>query len=732
MAIDRQETEDRFRIAPKELQPRVEVLKEGEMFLTALPDGSIWEGDLSGLGLFYRDTRFLNRLLFYLEEFEPLLLSSLIRESHFAQIELTNREFHLPNGVLLPLQSIHFRITRVLKNGLYQRLRIINFNSFPVTINLTFSAGADYVDIFEVRGTTRRNRGRLLPVCQKSNGFTFGYEGLDHFFRSTDLTFYPDPNQIWVEGDKGFARYSLTLEPHKKYFLYLQIVPSINLKINCEEDTYAKKKEMSIGFSKAAINLNKDYLNWQRQCTKIETNNEIINQMINQAVTDLRALISEYPESGKIIEAGIPWYAAPFGRDSLITSWQTLILNQEIAKNTLRFLAHYQGRNHDAWKDEQPGKILHEIRRGEMALNHEVPHTPYYGTVDATPWFIIVLGETFRWTHDEKLLKELAEPLKKALYWCEKYGDIDGDGFIEYLRQSESGLLNQGWKDSWDGVIDRDGSLPEGPIALVEVQAYYYLALLRGSELLQYLGEIEEALRLRRKALKLQAKFIKAFWIEEEGFLGFALDGKKRLLKTTVSNPGHALFTGILPAKLAQRVAERLFRQDMYSGWGIRTMSAKEKPYNPMSYHNGSVWPHENSIIARGLKEVGQEILLEKLVNDLVEAARFFNYYRWPELFCGFTRRANGGPVRYPIACDPQAWAVGSVFIFLQSILGIFCDGGDIRIVKPTLPGWLSEVYLENLKVGKGAVDLEFSRSRGKTYCNVVKREGEVKVLIEP
>jgi glycogen debranching enzyme len=599
---------------------------------------------------------------------------------------------------------------------------------------------ADFADIFEVRGAQRAVRGVYDPLAVRRDGFLFSYVGRDQIRRSTFIAFSPFPDRIWAEGGHGIAEFELNLLPQKRRYIFVQVTPFIERREGEVQPPGSSgywpgspgDDNIEIAFPRASYDLAKSYSEWRRECTSFTSDNSHFNQMVGRAVTDLRALMTDYTGMGRIVDAGIPWYAAPFGRDALIASWQTLILNPKIAKDSLRFLAGYQGQKVDSWREERPGKIFHEIRRGEMACAREVPHTPYYGSVDATLWFIILLAEVYYWTGDRDFLEELAGPLYKCLDWYREYGDLDGDGYVEYLRESEHGLTNQGWKDSWDGVVDQDGSIPRGPLALVEVQAYLYLALRYAADLMFVLGDYREGARLTQEASRVRDQFLRDFWMQEEGFLAFCLDYKKRPLKTIVSNPGQCLFTGILPAPQAERVAQRLFEPDLYSGWGIRTMSAAEKAYNPMSYHNGSVWPHDNAIIAQGLRHYEQFALLERLLTDIYEAALFFPYYRLPELFCGFARREVGGPVRYPTSCDPQAWAVGSVFLFLRAMLGLSCRGNEILVGKPFLPEWLSELYVQNLVVGSGHVELEFARSRGKTFCNVIRCEGEVKVVIHP
>ncbi|MGI9951860.1 glycogen debranching N-terminal domain-containing protein [Moorellaceae bacterium AZ2] len=712
-----------LRVAPAEVEPVTEVLKEGNIFLVSLPTGEIAGGSLGSLGLFHSDTRYLDRFELFLQERKPIFLSSAIRDSHFAQIELTNPEFTLPSGQVVPLQTIHLRLLRLIKDAFFQRLRLINFNSFPLSLSLDILLGADFRDIFEVRGTRRLRRGDMLPPVVTRWGVKLAYRGLDGQVRTTAVSLDPPPATIRAEPGRALIRYNLTLPPHKKVYLHFRF--------DLDREIVEDPSLISTGFSAATIMLAGRYHQWERECTQFQTDNTFLNNMLQTALTDLAALQTDYPGEGRIVDAGIPWYAAPFGRDSLITAWQTLIVNPDIAKNTLRFLARYQGRREDKWREETPGKILHELRRGEMTRCREVPHSPYYGSIDSTLWFVILLGALYRWTLDKDLLREMAEPLRRCIRWCLWYGDLDNDGYLEYLRTSPAGLTNQGWKDSWDGVIDPEGRIPAGPIALVEVQAYYYFALQEAAHLLQVLGEGMVAGSLLRRAHRLRERFIRDFWREDEGYLIFALDGQKRPITTLVSNGGHCLFTGILSAEQAQRVVRRLLAEDFYSGWGIRTMSKKEKPYNPMSYHNGSVWPHDNAIIGAGMRRYQCLAELYKLASGLFEASAFFSYNRWPELFCGFTRRGLTGPVRYPIACDPQAWAVGSIFSFLQSLLGLDCRDNTIYINRPLLLPGAKRLEMRNLAVAQSRIDLAFEEREGQVFCHVLRKEGNIKVIIE-
>ncbi len=738
MEVCNQNVHDELRVSPADIRSSIDVLKEGRMFINTLPGGEIPCDDQGGLGLYFADTRFLNCLELRLNNTSPVFLSRTLRDSHFSQVEMTNNEFTSNDGQQVLLQTVHLRLLRMVKDAYYQRIRVANFGSCPFVATLSIKLGTDFADIFEVRGTPREKKGSRQGSVLQRHSAAINYLGTDNIRRSVLINFSPAPSGLREEDHFIIAEYNLRLEPKAKNYIYLRVTPVV------EPVTGPRKAQASAGKVQASAGPGKDlgfagasqylidaYDSWKNECIRITSDNEHFNQMVNVAVTDLRALSTIYPGTGSVLEAGIPWYAAPFGRDSMIAAWQALMVNPVLARETLRYMARYQGREVNPWRDEEPGKILHEMRYGEMALSGELPHTPYYGSVDATLWFIILLAEYIRWTGETEFLDEMAEPLENALNWCREYGDMDGDGYIEYLCRSERGLVNQGWKDSWDGVIHKDGTIPEGPIALVEVQGYYYRALLDAAELYQVTGSKLKAANLRGMADDLQARFIHDFWLDRNGFVVYALDGRKKPVTTIVSNPGQCLFTGIFPAGMAGKTIERLMKPDMFSGWGIRTMSTDEAPYNPMSYHNGSVWPHDNSIIGFGMRQSGALEELRLLTDTLFEAAQFFDPMRLPELFCGFTRAGKVGPVRYPIACDPQAWSVGSVFLLLRSILGLQCRGNELRVRSPHLPHSLKLLRLENIRVGSGAVSLEFARREDQTYTSVIDTEGMARVTFE-
>jgi glycogen debranching enzyme len=431
--------------------------------------------------------------------------------------------------------------------------------------------------------------------------------------------------------------------------------------------------------------------------------------------------------------AGVPWYVAMFGRDALIASHQLLMVNPEPARNTLLFLAERQGTKEDPWRDEEPGRILHEVRRGELAGAGLIPHTPYYGTVDATPLWLIVFAQHFRWTGDLEFAKELLPAAQAALDWIDRYGDRDGDGFVEYLSRSPQGMRNQGWKDSGDSVVHADGRLAEPPIALAEVQAYVYMAKLRVADVFEAVGEPDRADALRGEAEVLRRRFNDVFWMDDENFFAGALDRDKRQVRTIVSNPGHGLYCDIVDTDKAAHLARRLLAPDMFSGWGIRTMSKSAAAYNPMSYHNGTVWPHDNAFIAAGLKRYAFVKETNRVATAMFDAAIYADYMRLPELFCGFTRRTPNRPVSYPVACSPQAWAAGAPYLILQAMLGISARAHEnlLTVNKPHLPPWLNTVELRGIQIGDSKISLVFRREGEITGFSLLSREGDVRVIME-
>lgn len=690
------------------------IIKEGNLFFMTDSEGNSPRGNRHGYGLYKDDTRYLSVYDLSFDNIKPVVLLSTAELGYASEHHLTNPPLITAEGRHIPKDS--FEITRqrlVNRNYLVESIRVTNFGIFRAPLNLRFDFDADFADIFEIRGTKRRHRGKLLAPIVDKDGVTFQYQGLDNVVRKTRIKFSPAPSQIWYNG----ALFVVSLG-HRET---LTITVTITLDTAEDCGTFATE------FNRLAT----AYQEWLGSCTQVFTSNEFFNAMLERSLADIRMLVNNSRDNNsQYIAAGTPWFNCLFGRDSIIVALQTLAFNPDIARDTLRMLAQRQGKSIEPWRDEEPGKILHELRTGEMATVGEIP-SPYYGTVDATPLFIILACEYFAWTHDLSTLHDIKDNLLQALRWIAEYGDSDRCGYVEYCKRSHRGLINQGWKDSRDGIVNHDGTLPKPPIALVEVQGYVYAAKRGMAWLLPFLGERELAEKLLQEAMALKKKFNRDFWLEDEGFYAVALGNNKEPVRSITSNPGHCLWTGIIAKSKAARVVERLFANDMFSGWGIRTLSNQAARYNPLGYHLGTVWPHDNAIIAMGLKRYGFENELNELATALYDCCRCFDYYRLPELFCGTPRSAHNLPVRYPVACRPQAWAAGSLPLLLQAILGLFPDApaGKLRIVNPRLPYWLERVEVRRLRVGRGTLDLLFELGPRKTKVSVLRSDG-VKVSI--
>lgn len=704
-----------------DLPGKVLAVKEGETFLYSDIEGNLDDRVELGLGLYHFDTRFLSHFRLRIAGRDPILLSSSAERVYVSHVDLTNPDLYGEDRPQIHQHTLNIRRIRTIRGRLYERIRIKNYNHHAVDLDVDLTFGADFADIFEVRGLARETRGTYEPPSTSERSIEFGYAGEDGVRRQTRVEFGVRPARVEVRGDLVQALFSVHLPAHETTTIPLVVEPIV-------AEDYPPPGD----FDEVVHTLRHSYEDWERECTQIRTDNEVFDQLLTRGLRDLRGLYTEM-DGGGIIAAGIPWYVAAFGRDTLVTSHQMLMLSSRPARESLQVLAEHQGSKVDDWRDEDPGKILHEIRKGELALSGFLPHTPYFGSVDATPWFLILLAQYFRWTNDLGFVKELLPAAEAALEWIDGYGDLDHDGFVEYQSRSPRGLRNQGWKDAHDSVMHTNGRIAEPPIALAEVQAYVYMAKVRMADVYGALGDFERAVRLKDQATVLRRRFQEAFWMEDEGFFAGALDGDKQQVRTIVSNPGHGLYCGIVEPRRAEAIARRLFEPDMFSGWGIRTMSKEAVGYNPMSYHNGTVWPHDNALIAAGLKRYGFLDATNRIATAMFEAAQFADYMRLPELFCGFTRRTPSPPVQYPVACSPQAWAAGAPFLLLQGMLGISAAAHEnvLTVNKPHLPPWLNEVELRGLRVGDSTLSLVFRREGETTGFSLLSREGDVRVVME-
>jgi len=690
-------------------------LKEDALVLVTEDDGGLPVGTATRLGLYYHDTQFLSGFAMRVNGVAPILLSSNTEQNYVGTFQLTNAATTLPDGTLLPPQSLSIRRTRFLADGWRERIGILNCNAKAVTLRVEVEVEATFLDMFAVRAAAVTGndpayweRFRSHPKVgsdvqqeQIDGGLRLWRLGRDGVRRTTDVTGHPAADAV----NGRTLVFERSLAPQALFTVELSVVP--------REDG-AGQEPSPAGFDEALDALNARYRRFLRSCAKYTTSSESLDDtLIARSALDMRALV-DFEDTGPFPTAGIPWYAVPFGRDGLIAAYQTLGWNPDLARGTLRLLARNQGKTTDAYTDEEPGKIFHELRRGELARLGEIPHRPYYGTVDATPLFALVFAETIKWTADRALWRELLPAAERALTWCDTLGDRDGDGFIEYgTRGSE--LRNQGWKDTADSLCEPDGRWTTLPAALVEVQGYLYAAKTGLADLYAVDGDPARADVLRGQARELREQFERDFWMEGEGCYAQALDGSKGQVPAVTSNAGHALWTGIASADRARRVAARLLEPDMFSGWGIRTLSSLYPTYNPMSYHNGSVWPHDNAIIAHGFARYGFREEANAIVEGLFQAGKRYPNARLPELFCGFARdlRFSARPADYLVSCIPQAWSAGMTFQCLRTLLGMEPDLERRRLVlDPALPAWLSRIEVEDLEVHDASVSFSVRRDR--------------------
>lgn len=697
------------------VEVRTHVLKHGDLFGVFDTRGDIRHEGNGEQGLYNHGTRYLSRMELFIADRQPVLLgSSVRRDNTLLTVNLSNPDLTDLDGRFVDHGTVHLFRAKVLRDGCcFEHLRIRNFGAEPVRLTLAFAFESDYADIFEVRGTPRERHGDHLPVEVGGDVVTLAYRGLDGVNRKTALIFSPEPTAITNQ----VVEYELVLTPHEQRDLYITIA--------CTE-----KERGVLPLYGEVLKLRQ----LEAQALKVDTcrvttSNEQFNAWLERSFEDLNLLLTEVPD-GYYPYAGIPWYSTFFGRDGLLTALMTLWINPRIARGVLGYLAQTQADGFDADRAAEPGKILHEARDGEMAALREIPFGRYYGTVDATPLFVWLAGMYYEYTGDRPFIERIWPNVERALEWIDTYGDVDDDGFVEY-RAHEGGLTQQGWKDSEDSIFHSDGRLAEGPIALCEVQGYVYAAKMQAASLARMLGETKRAEVYAQQATRLKERFQKAFWCEELDTYAIALDGKKRICQVRSSNAGHALFTGIAREDHAVRMAESLCSSDMFSGWGIRTLSSKERRYNPMSYHNGSVWPHDNALIGMGFGRYGYKANVHGLLKAFFDASLFDPQQRLPELYCGFTRRKDEGPTPYPVACSPQAWATAVVFCLLQACMGLHVNAPQHRLTlqSPSLPPFLEEVRLENLRVGDASIDLVLQRYAKSVGVDVTRREGEIELV---
>jgi glycogen debranching enzyme len=692
-------------------------LKHDDTFVVLDSHGDIGASAGGPDGLFNADTRYLARLELLLDDLQPLLLGTNLRDDNSAlTVDLTNPDIYRDGRIILQKDMLHIVRTIFLWRGTaYQRIGIQNHGDRPASFDLTLLFDNDFADLFEVRGERRPHRGVGSGKLLGPADVALEYKGLDSRSRTTALHFDPRPTRLAVNA----ATYHLDLAPRQ--------VSSLFVAASCNKPATFKPAR----FFRGLLAHRREMRRSTAGATSIETSNNIFNEVLCQSMADLNILMTDTPQ-GRYPYAGIPWYSTTFGRDGIITALQMLWIDPRVARGVLRRLAFYQAKTVDRRADAEPGKILHEMRGGEMAALREVPFAQYYGSVDATPLFVLLAGLYAERTGDDETLAELWPSIEAALGWIDGSGDPDRDGFVEYRRASEQGLANQGWKDSYDAIFHADGRLAEGYIALAEVQGYVFAAKQLAARCASRLGKSEMAQELEAEAQRLAERFEEAFWCEELGTYALALDGAKEPCRVRTSNAGQLLFSGMVREDRARLVAADLMRSHFFAGWGIRTVARGEARYNPMSYHNGSIWPHDNALIALGFARYGLKHSVAHLFKALFDAATYMDLRRLPELFCGFRREKGRGPTLYPVACAPQAWASATPFTLLEAALGLEFDAqrGEIRLRNPRLPAFLNEVVLRDLQLGPSSVDLRVRRHGDEVSLEVLRTRGQIQVSI--
>lgn len=713
-------------------------LKNNHLYLVDNHHGTIPYQNNLGMGLYHLDTRFLSCFHLKLNDTHPVPLLSSSEPGHHSTLVYTNSALQSQDTDDTPCtvaeETLQIKRDSILFDGLLEKFSLINYNPMAIKVQISFQFQADFRDIFEVRHLVPSVRGQMKrpQLDLEARILTFSYIDATGTTLKTQVHFTDwVPTVSFPEGEEGPVQldYETLLEPLAPW--------EFNLEIRTVAPTTPKSRKAvasTWAFPEAVQQANLFHSAWSADSTEFETDNEDFNELLTRSHKDIRMLLTQDGDD-TYIAAGIPWYTCLFGRDSLITSRDCLILNPSIAEATLKILAKHQGKSLNPERDEAPGKILHELRVGELARLGEIPHTPYYGSVDATPLWIILLHDYFRWTQDFRLLEALWPHVLMAMDWIDAELEQNPFGYLTYQRQTPKGLWHQGWKDSSNSAMYPDGVLADPPIALSEVQGYVYLAKRHLMALAEAMGQKGLKTRMKQEALTLKNRFNKDFWDPKLGFCALGLDSDGKPLRVIASNPGHCLETGILTAQHAKVTAKRLMQSDMFNGWGIRTLSSAMKAYNPMSYHNGSVWPHDNALIARGFAAMGQSDAVDQVFTGLFEAARQMSYRRLPELFCGFSRDADKSdpPVRYPVACSPQAWAASSVFSLTQSLLNLSpeLENRTLKIRRPKLPHWINRLRVRNLKVGNAVLDLEFKRAQQTVLVDVLDRQGKLDLLIE-
>ncbi|EKE03753.1 MAG: hypothetical protein ACD_20C00157G0030 [uncultured bacterium] len=711
-------------IMGENFNPVKRTIKNNNIFLVTDSNGNILSNNTSGFGLYTDDTRFISRLELKINGVDPVNLSSSTEAGHSSVIIGTNPLMLDAFNVIKPISQETVQIKResIIYGSYFETITIVNYNVLDIGIKLELFFEADFLDIFEVRNISGLVRGTQKEPVYQDGVLSFTYNDITGATLTTEVHFIEE-KPIKVEGGHVIFEFAVCQNERKPIKYLIKLVSTASL----------PEKIMAYDFEEAFEKAIEDDETWRQDIANFCSNNEDFNEMIYRGQKDINMLRTK-ARYGEYIAAGIPWFTTLFGRDSIITARQSMLLNPTLAKTVLETLAKFQGKEIYDWRDEEPGKIPHEIRFGELARSYKIPHSPYYGTVDATPLWIMLLYDYFKWTNDRETLETLWGNALGCLMWMDEYA-LMHYGYAAYKTRSDEGLANQGWKDSWNSSVHADGTLAESPIALVEVQGFFYAAKMKLAELAGYMEDKELKVRLIKEAAEFKQRFHNGFWMEDLQFYAMGIDKDGKQMKVISSNPGQCLETGIMDNYYANIVAEKLLSPDMFSGWGIRTLGLETLAFNPMSYHNGSVWPHDNSIIAYGLSKINRIDLAVRVTTALFDAARLMTYKRLPELFCGFSRqfKIQDPPVRYPVACIPQAWAAASVFLLIQSMLNIHPDAQnrELRIFNPEIPEWLTYLRIENLSIGDAFVDLEFRRTGRGLVIDVLDKKGDVDIIIK-
>ncbi len=723
--VDARADADNFAITAEVslVEERMRTLKHGDMFGVFDQRGDIRASPGATAGLFYQDTRYLSEFEVWIAGRPPVVLSSTLRDDNATlTCDLGNPDLPSLNsgkGDGFAANLIHIRRSRFLWQSVcHERISIRNFDMIQHRFTIEIRFGADFADLFEVRGMHRDRHGAHEPAELAGDCATLAYTGLDARRRTTRLRFDPPPALL----DEGRARFDIVLPPHARTLIFIEIA--------C--DRTAGPRRPAESFLACMVEQRRWTRTQSARAAAIDTSNEAFNEAMQRAISDLTMLVTDLPGTGPYPYAGVPWFSTAFGRDGIITALSVLWMDPTLARGVLRYLAANQATTHDAASDAEPGKILHEVRRGEMAELGEVPFRRYYGSVDATPLFVMLAGAYLARTGDLATTRQLWPHLLQALDWIDGACAAGPSGFLTYSRKTEKGLANQGWKDSFDAISHADGRLAEGPIALCEVQAYVFAARRAAAFMAAALGDDAQAARQSALAEALRVAFEASFWCDDLGLYALALDGAGKPCRVRASNAGHVLLAGIASPERAACVAAQLMHGRFFNGWGIRTLASNEARYNPMSYHNGSVWPHDNALIAQGLAATGHREAAVRIMGGLFDAALYIDLKRLPELLCGFARRRAQGPTFYPVACSPQAWAATALHATLAACLGLSFNpaAGEVVFDRPRLPAFLDVVTLHNLALGEARISVVLRRSGEEVAMNVLRRTGDVQAVL--